>query len=278
MTSKTEFGGHVKYQHELPEKAFYEKAWHLLNKYSGIPEADIEPHVRAVRDRAFAVFNYPCLGRWRFLDLYITTHPQYQELLDRTKAGATLLDAGCCVGQALRQLAFDGAPQENLAGTDLRPEFIDLGYELFRDRDTFKAKFVAGSVLDAEDEALKGLDGTVDIIHAASFFHLFGWDDQVTVGVRFAKFFKKGITNATVLGRQVGTDQPLDVEEHLRSGTGRQGRYHHNEASMQKLWNAIGERTGTKWKVQAELSYETDLLVEGGEVERTLIRYLVRSV
>lgn len=117
------------------------KAWNLFENYSGIPPDEIEPHVRRVvwcpplntystpprssadahppanstasqREQAFAVFNYPCLGRWRFLYLYITTLPQYPELLERTKAGAVLLDAACCVGQVLRQLAFDRAPQE----------------------------------------------------------------------------------------------------------------------------------------------------------------------
>ncbi len=191
--------------------------------------------------------------------------------------GATLLDAGCCVGQALRQLAFDGAPSENLAGLDLRQDFIELGYELFRDRDRFKARFAAGSILDPDDAGLANLDGTVDIIHAAAFFHLFGWNDQVTMGVRFVTFFKQGtLKDAIVFGRQVGTKEPADVEESRKRGD---TRYHHNQESMQKLWDVIGEKTGTKWTVEAELNDETDVLEGGGEeVERTTIRYLVRGV
>ncbi|KAK0649516.1 hypothetical protein B0T16DRAFT_492134 [Cercophora newfieldiana] len=256
-----------RYQHELPEWEHISKAWNLLENYSGIPPDEIEPHLRKVRDQAFAVFNYPCLGRWRFLDLYITTHPAYPELLARTKAGAVLLDAACCVGQALRQLAFDGAPQENLRGFDLRRDFIELGYDLFRDRDTFRVPFATGDALDPADKGLSGLDGTVDIIHAAAFFHLFGWDEQVRLGERLVRFFKEGIENAVVLGRQVGTPEP----------GGERGRYLHNEGSMQRLWDEIGERTGTRWKVRAELSEEKDTLEGGGEVVRSLIRYEVRK-
>lgn len=35
----------------------------------------------------------------------------------------------------------DGAPAENIYGTDVESEFMDLGYELFRDRDTLESFF-----------------------------------------------------------------------------------------------------------------------------------------
>ena len=33
----------------------------------------------------------------------------------------------------------DGAPAENIYGTDSESEFMDLGYDLFRDRDMLKS-------------------------------------------------------------------------------------------------------------------------------------------
>ena len=206
--------------------------------------------------------------------MYIATQPLYPELLDRAKNNnAVILDCACCLGQALRQLAFDGAPASNLIGLDLRPEFIDLGYEFFKDRDGFAAKFVTGDMLTPDDDSLRVLDGKVEIIHAASFFHLFGWDDQVTVGARMVRFFKEGIEDATVLGRQVGhPGEPLSPEEHG------EGRYHHNERSMQNLWDVIGWKTGTKWKVSAEVKSHVEEM-EGGEKEkRTMIWFVVRKV
>lgn len=164
----------------------------------------------------------------------------------------------------------DGAPAANLTGTDLRPEFVELGYELFRDRDTFGGAFVTGDILDPSDGALAGLDGRFDVVHSASFFHLFGWDDQVRVGERIVKFFKPG-AKALVLGRQVGTFEPLSLEEYRAQGG--EGRYHHNVETLQKLWDVIGEKTGTRWKVTGEMF---DFNFE--EVFRVIIRFVVSKL
>ncbi|KAK4445053.1 hypothetical protein QBC34DRAFT_473200 [Podospora aff. communis PSN243] len=256
----------VRYQHALPPQHHISKAFNLLQHYSHIPPDQIEPHLRAIRDRAFAIYSYPCLGRWRFLDLYITTLPIYPSLLARIKAGAVFLDAACCVGQVLRQLAYDGAPQGNLKGFDLRAEFIELGYEMFGDREGFGGGVWTGDVFTGE--GLEGLEGTVDIVHAASFFHLFGWEEQVRLGCRLVRFFREGGEGAMVVGRQVGREVPGEEG----------GRYHHDVASLQRLWDAIGEKTGTKWLVEAELEKVLDSLEGGGEVERWTIRFVVRRV
>ncbi|KAK3377303.1 hypothetical protein B0T24DRAFT_592916 [Lasiosphaeria ovina] len=264
-----------RFQAELPaDAAKRDPAWRLLEQYAGVPADEVEAHLHRVRDKAWQIFPYGCIGRWRFLDLYIATLPQYGELIARTQRGAVLLDCACCFGQALRQLAADGAPAQNLAGLDLRREFVDLGYELFRDRGTFAARFVVGDMLDSGDARVGALDGAVDVVHAASFFHLFGWADQVAIGARMVKFFREGITDAVVLGRQIGSAvEPLDPEEHEKRGL---GRYHHNQKSMQRLWDEIGRRTGTAWAVEAELA--TALEDNNGEVaERTTIRFVVRQ-
>lgn len=113
------------------------------------------------------------------MDFYITQLPEYPTILTRLKSGDALLDLGCCFGHIMRQIVFDGAPSENLTGTDLRPEFIELGYELFRDRAIFKSDFVTGDILDEDDEGLASLNGRFDVVHAAAFFHLFDWSTQV---------------------------------------------------------------------------------------------------
>ena len=181
------------------------------------------------------------------------------------------LDAGCCFGQVLRQLSFDGVPSKNLRGADLRQEFIDLGYELFQDRDRFEGQFFAGNMLDPAEQSLDVLDGTIDIIHAASLFHLFGWDDQVKLGERIVRFFKPNTSKAMLVGRQVGNPQPKDNAEHTELGL---GRYHHNPETMQKLWNVIGEKTNTKWKVDAEI---IDLIPDS-DVPRIGIRFAVERI
>jgi ubiquinone/menaquinone biosynthesis C-methylase UbiE len=192
------------------------------------------------------------------------------DVIARLKAGEKLLDLACCFGHILRQLAFDGAPATNLVGADLRPEFVELGYELFRDKDTFGAQFVTGDVLAPTDAGLATLDGKFDIVHTASFFHLFGWDDQVKVGERLVRFFKPG-AKALVLGRQVGRREPLSLEAYQQQ---EEKRYHHNVATLQNLWDVIGERTGTRWKATGQLISDATL----DDAARVILRFAVFKV
>src|SRR5207253_3242808 len=96
----------------------------------------------------------------------------------RVKDGQKLLDVGCCVGQDLRKLVYDGAPAENTFGSDREQSFMDIGYELFLDKSTSKITFIAADILNPDSD-LKQLNGQIDIIHAASFLHLFDWDECV---------------------------------------------------------------------------------------------------
>ena len=92
------------------------------------------------------------------------------------------MDLGCCFGQELRQLVVDGVPSEQLYRIDVDARFLDMGYDLFCDRETLRSKLIATDVLaqreqtDAsvtQDKALEGIKGNVDVIWAGSFFHLF---------------------------------------------------------------------------------------------------------
>lgn len=187
------------------------------------------------------------------MTLYLPGFPEYQNILRRLKSGEKLLDAGCCFGHVLRQLALSGVPAENLAGTDIDKEFISLGYELFQDRDRFPAQFVVGDVLNSSP-SLDSLDGQFDIIHASSFLHLFGWDEQVRIGTRLVRFFKPETKEAAmIVGRQVGAYEAPSLEpwrEQLAKGTVK--NYRHDLKSWQLLWDEIGEKSGTKWEATGE--------------------------
>ncbi|KAF8847818.1 hypothetical protein BDZ45DRAFT_606858 [Acephala macrosclerotiorum] len=246
-----------RYQKDLPaDRTDFKPAWELLETYSKILADVIDAHVAVIV--TYEVFHYPCLGRWRFFDLWITKAPEYPTLITRLTAGETLLDVGCCFAHVLRQLTADGVPSENLTGTDLQPDFIELGYELFRDKDTLSRgawfempdHFGTGDILDAGDENLASMDEKFDIVHASSFFHLFSWDDQVKVRERIIKFLKPGQEKALMLGRQIGTREPPSREEYRKQP---EKRCLHDLESWRGLWNEIGERTGTKWKVDGEI-------------------------
>lgn len=118
--------------------------------------------------------------------------------------GATLLDLGCCFGQDLRKLAYDAGPgtsTRNLIGTDLEPAFLQLGYELFGDRDRLQATFVPGDVF-AED-FLAEYCGRVDIVYLGSFLHLFA-ESQQRVVVRQLRRLLRPCAGSMIFGRNLG--------------------------------------------------------------------------
>ena len=154
-------------------------------------------------------------GGFRFLDLSVGRSAQYASVLSRIKSGSQFLDIGCCFGQDVRRLIFDGAPIANVHGSDLQQPFLDLGYDLFKDHDKLPSStFIAADVFDASPaSALKAFEGKVDIIHAASFFHLFGYQDSATVGRRFIGLLRKQ-PGGMIFGRQMG-NRTAGEYEHL---------------------------------------------------------------
>ncbi|KAB8342708.1 hypothetical protein FH972_022308 [Carpinus fangiana] len=243
-----------RYADELPKD--FERFRKLLANYSGIPEDQVDDHVRAVREKAWSIHPYPCVGQWRFLDLSISQHPLYPKVLSMLTSDddKKLLDMGCCFAQDLRSLAADGVPSENLYGADLRLEFLDLGYDLFRDKGKIKAHFYEGDALalpgSEAEGGLKELNGQFDIVHAASFLHLFSWEDQVTAACRLVSFFKPDAKEAVIFGRQIGTLKP---GKYQRRNDPNGSRFAHDLNTFQQLWDGVGEKTGTKWKLEGEL-------------------------
>ncbi|KAI1341122.1 hypothetical protein F5Y15DRAFT_414244 [Xylariaceae sp. FL0016] len=249
----------------------------LLEKYSGIRAKDIDEHIHSMRDRLWEIYPYACIGQFRFLSLQFTHDLRYQAALKRLLSckarAATFLDLGCCVGQVLRQLAYDGVDSARLYGTDIEPRFFDAGYDLFRDRDKLRATFVAGDLLassssssssssspssspngedESEKDGLDALDGRMTFIHATSFFHLFTWDEQVLAATRMARFLDPDDADAMIFGRQVGTSVPG-----ARVGPRGDAVYLHSAETWQQLWDEVGRRTGTAWRTQVDLMEDT---------------------
>ncbi|KAN0075615.1 hypothetical protein V8E54_006885 [Elaphomyces granulatus] len=234
------------YKEEVEEIA--EPMCKVLEAYSGIPSDKVKSHVQEIRNRAFAIFPYPCLGMFRFLKSGLSASPYYQEVLERVKQGETFLDLGCCFGQELRVLAFDGSPSENLHGSDLSMEFMSLGYDLFLDKDKLKSKFIAANIFDPHSDLMKQLTNKVDIIYTSAFFHLFSWEEQSQIAKQVANLIQRR-PGSIVIGRQVGNINPCSVPR--RTGNG--SRYRHDDASWIKMWEQVGQETGTNWKIEANL-------------------------
>ncbi|KAJ4518840.1 hypothetical protein HRR78_001182 [Exophiala dermatitidis] len=237
----------------------------LLAEYSGIPPQEQKAHITTVRDRAYATHPYPCLGRWRFLELDLADHPLYRsEILPALSSS----ESGCCLGQDIRKLIHDGADATRLMGADLNPEFIEIGYSLFRDRDRFpwEDHFIApADVFDfsPSSELSRRCDGRVGILHCTAVFHLFGLDEQKMVARRCLRLVLgsgygnhasetekgegegRGTTKkALICGGQAG---------HIRAGEyarepNKKSRYRHNEQSWRQMWEEVVAEDDGAWK------------------------------
>ncbi|KAL4964559.1 class I SAM-dependent methyltransferase [Aspergillus stella-maris] len=213
-------------------KSINSDAQKLLEEYSGLKPEDVLPHVLTLREEAFKICPYPCIGQMRFLSFHIKSHPLYERVLEylRNNPSAGLLDAGCCVGQELRFLASQGIPGSQLFGLDLEQPFIDLGYRLFKDKDWLDATFI-------------------DIVFASSLLHLWEYGTQLKVALRLVHLLRDQ-PGVMIVGRQMGSvlagEYPLAG---FRDGT----TYRHNALSIKGMWHDIEKATQTRWKVEASL-------------------------
>ena len=125
---------------------------------------------------------------------------------------------GCCFAQDIRKLVSDGAPSENTYGVELRRDFIDLGYDLFRERDTLKSKILIIDIFDdGADPWSTQLEGKIDIVYAASVFHLFNWEEQVRMAERVVRTLKP-VKGSMMLERQRGNLNPAEYEHKTNQG------------------------------------------------------------
>ncbi|KAK5046340.1 hypothetical protein LTR84_008484 [Exophiala bonariae] len=225
----------------------------LLKEYSNIQVGAQRAHIIRIRDQAYEKYPYPCLGRWRFLDLDLSSHPLYnteilpaltpkehkQEDSARADADWLFLDLGCCLGQDVRKLIFDGANPSRLRGADLRPEFIEIGYSLFGDKATFPpSHFIApADVFDfSPSSSLAQLDGKVGILHACAVFHLFDLDEQKTFAQRVLRLLNPQRKTVLLVGGQAANINAGEWGEDRR-------RYRHNEDSWRRFWEeAVSEK------------------------------------
>lgn len=112
------------------------------------------------------------------------------------------------------------------------------------------ATFIAGSLLD-ETARFPQLEGKIDIVNANSLFHLFTWEEQVTVTSRLVSFMKDK-AGSMILGRQVGAVEAGEYRALNEGAT----TYRHNVDSFRRLWEEVEGKTGSAWDVAARLDME----------------------
>lgn len=190
----------------------------------------------------------------RFLSFNLSRLPFYTRVLDRLRAdpSAGFLDAGCCFGQEIRFLADQGIPGRQLFGCDFEQVFIDLGYQLFRDKGRLDASFVTGDLTadSGTGQLSETLSGKLDIVFASSLFHMWDYDIQVRVAARLVRLCRDR-TGVMIAGRQLGS---LLGGAYPMAGMKDGGvHYRHNVETIKGFWSDVGEVTQTRWTVEAGL-------------------------
>ena len=205
------------------------------------------------RDRALEISPYGTLRELHFLKLYITLHPFYPEVLSRLcESSHTFLDIGCCFGQSIRKLVYDGAPSSSLYGIDMESAFWSLGYELFLDQGKLESEFMAGDIFNMD---LTSIQGKFDIVNAEAFFHIFTRPKQL-LAVQKVIGLLRPEPGSVVFGWQLGSLRPAQYE--LPKGS----RFRHSPESFAELWKEAAASSGSQWKVDSSLD-EVDM--EGSE-------------
>ncbi|KAK8086014.1 hypothetical protein PG994_000988 [Apiospora phragmitis] len=241
-----------------------EPALRLLQQYSGIGLEDAPEFISKIQAKASAISPYGCFKSLLFLNLTPTLEdPRYQATVERLRAPGsteTFLDVGCGLGSVVRLLANQGVPGARLYGTDLHAGFLDLGFELFGDRERdrggrgSRATYVAGDMLDANDARLDlVLRGKIDVIYASAFFHLFEREDQLRAAKRMIGFLWADNPRAMIFGQNQGPK--IEGWEKYVLDPGRW-------AGLWKKWARRRERNGERrWKSTAPTSGITSGLV-----------------
>ncbi|TRX87976.1 hypothetical protein FHL15_011117 [Xylaria flabelliformis] len=209
----------------------------LLEKYSKIPRDQQIEHVHFIRDKAWDIRAYPCIGLGVWLTPQLCRLPVYESILARVKNGAVLMDVGTFIGHDLRRLVYDGAPSEKVIGVDIVNHF-DLGYEFFCDLGRFHGQFIEADFLSSSPE-LMALKGQIDIILVSQLLHQWDWDNQVKALETLISFTKPG---SSIVGNQIGNQvaQSVAVEQLPSVVTWR-----HNQKSFAQMFEEAGKATGS---------------------------------
>lgn len=161
-------------------------------------------------------------------------------------------------------------------------EFIDYGFELFRDRDRLGSNIIAADIFDDNNDEMKRLQGKMDFVSATAFIHLFSWDDQLKACERMISFlrpFNNELEHKQIIfGRQTATVNP-GVRIRDNCDWGKKELYLHDEKTFEGLWKEVGKRTGTSWKLTTEMRpWQRDGVkgIEDGENIRLLVFSLER--
>ena len=169
----------------------------------------------------------------------------------------------------MRKLVYDGVPSESIYGIDIEPAFLDLSYELFRDRESLQSTLIAGDLFN-ENLDLSSITGKMDMVNLTSFFHLFPRQKQIVAAEKIVSFLQPA-PGSMIIGTNMGNTVP--GEHPLPSGN--LTSYRHNKETFEEFWREVGELTGSKWRVNSTIDKEG---MAGNESQRWAGAHTTRLV
>ena len=238
----------------------------LLEQYAGIPWQDVLAHCYIIREKAWQIRSYPCTGMGAFFAPTLNLVSCYSEILDRVKQGQRFMDIGAYVGTDLRKLVFDGALSDNLVAVDIVSHW-NVGYDLFRDRDRFAARFLENDILRPYPP-LQALAGSVDIIWINKVVHQWSYETQLICCCNLVRLSSPR-AGSLVVGMQAGTLIDDGREMPLTDGSVTANYFSHSTNTWAEMWVEVGRQTGTRWACEARMREWDDV---GLDAEET--RYL----
>ena len=199
----------------------------FFKEYADIQEDSLVSKAFEVYTKALEIHHYRCLSTFKFLLPRITSNPYYNEIKNQS-INKKILDIGCALGTDLRKINLDGVPQNYLYGLDIEKGFVNLGYDLFNDKDTNKMTFIIGDILKKSFIQQMNLQSNFDIVYSSSVIHLL--DNQQV------KQFLSNINtilneNGTFFGQTTGLPEPQEIIE----ASGRQYFLHSGDSLKAEL-------------------------------------------
>lgn len=233
------------------------------------------------------IVHYICIRTFGFTKLAISRNPHYPDLLKlgKERPGAIYLEFACCFGNDARKAIADGFPIENVICSDLEEPFWNLGHKLFRTtQETYPVAFFSGDIFNNSHispraplysppetprpvlsglTSLNPLQGHISAIHTASFFHLFGKEEQIQAARALASLLSPE-PGSMIFG--VHTSQPAEGQREYTNARGTK-IYCFSPEEWTELWDGDVFEKGTV-EVKTEI-IERDPRMVGPWIELT---------
>ncbi|GJQ12759.1 hypothetical protein GpartN1_g4550.t1 [Galdieria partita] len=211
----------------------------VLPLFGGLSLEQVYEKGREIQQKALEKeFNYRCVEGFYFLRIGLRKNPLFEHIkLQKALQDCCILEVGCAFGIDGRDLVFSqGVKPENYLGIDISSTFIDLGFELFEDKNTMKNCFAVKSVGDEDFSAfVKSKLKRVDIVVATLVLHVIPKECKEFVDQVYQLLEPyQGMFIGETMGIDLPDEEPFYFERHNSP------RVCHTSVSLTKLFQSVG--------------------------------------